>query len=456
MFESSILVLTGAGASIPVGIPGMAGMVREFKRKHGKSDAARRVYEVLMRAGVADDLEEVLQFCNRLVELRETEIRQVLKDAASPRAGTKLTDFESRLDQQIGDAELLRARLIDWIGNACLSFDRNEANAIYGEVVPLLAERQVPVFTTNYDGVLEEVAATKEVAVADNFVAHARGRRFWDPTHRAFEATGLRLVKMHGSIYWHSTEDGEVIEHIMQPAPRNAEGQPVAQLLIFPTRFKDIYQRNYFPLYSAFTRTLGKASTLILVGHSLRDEYLLAAVRERLKDPSFGLVVIDIQRPAATRELSGNILHLQGSIKEYAHLLCRALADHHEDGSTFAYLSEASNAVRRSKKEKIEVASVPPSGEPGQSLEGVVIKLTTLLDAYAWNVSIDIADKPRVLLASVKSERIRGYGVTEKVVRLKLPKELETGRSHQLTFSLVSENGEVVARTNRSIRIKKV
>jgi hypothetical protein len=458
VFDADLMFLTGAGASMPVRIPGMAGMVREFKIQHGLRHPARKAYESLQEIGVPDDLEDVLQFCNRLIELREHQVGKVIHQSVAPRAsGKKLADFKKNFSKRIDDAENLRSELIRWIGGVCLRFDRTKANDIFGDLVPLLAQSEIPVFTTNYDGVLDEVAENQGIEVADNFLRDARGRKFWDATHRSFTGPGLRLVKMHGSIYWHATRGDTVIEKLRQPAPENAEGEPLTQLLIFPTRFKDIYQQNYFPLYSAFTRTLGRASTLVLIGHSLRDEYLLAAIRERLKDPSFALVVVDVRLPAAVKRLPGRVLHMNGGVERFAPLLCRGVQQHGSSGAGFhAYMEEAMDAVRRGRKEKVEyIAGVPQWVDPGEQIV-VNLKLQTLVSAYHWGASIYVNRKWSPLYRSRENaEEVKGFGTKEEVIRFRIPSDLVHGESYKLSFSLWDRSGSQVARAERKIRVRQ-
>jgi hypothetical protein len=454
VFNSSIVVLTGAGASIPVGIPGMVAMVRAFKDSLSRSDPVRRSYQEIVAAGVPDDLEEVLQFCNRLTELEASQIRAILQDAAAPRGGSALATFERRLDEKIGEARELRSSLIRWIGEVCLRFNREDAISIYADILPLIAQLQIPVFTTNYDGVFDYVAETLKMPVADNFKINDRGRRFWDPTHESFSNAGLKLIKMHGSIYWHATAGNVSIEKLIQPAPLNAEGEAVTQLLIFPTRFKDIYQQNYFPLYTAFTRTLGNASILVLIGHSLRDEYLHAAVRERLKDPEFALIVIDTHLPAAVRTMEGKVLHLDGGIKKNVPLLTRAIAEHQTDGQFYAYLSEARVAVKRGRKERIGVRGVPSWTRPGGTIDAH-ITVSTLLGIYSWAVSIVRGGKHERLFSSSPQDRISGYGEVTKKVRVRMPADLDPDIAHTLVFELFNETGRAVARNRKKVRVRK-
>jgi hypothetical protein len=456
VFQSDIVVLTGAGASIPVNIPGMGGMVKQFKEGQRQSSLALKAYREIVLYGVPEDLEEVLQFCNHILELRGRGFKTLLQESAGPMGGRGATKFQNRLNTKINAAGVLKDELTRWISDVCLKFDRGKAQQLFGEFIPILADAEIPVFTTNYDGVLDEGSELCNVQVSDNFAPDQRGRMFWDDTHRAFSGPGLRIVKMHGSIYWHATSDNTRVEKLRQPAQRNAEGEELSQLLIFPTRFKDIYQKNYFPLYSGFTRTLATATTMLVIGHSLRDEYLLAAVRERLKEKSFGLVVVDISLPATLKGMGGNVQLLKGSVEEFMPLLCRGISDHHQNGGLYGYIADAHSKLRSGRRPKVFVDGVPQWVEAGQVLSGIALTFETLSSIYSWNVTLVVGGKSLPLGGSRADEKLRGYGRDKRVVSLQIPSNLERGRSYKLRFILHDERRKGGgAQTTKTIRVRK-
>lgn len=287
------MLLTGAGASVPVGVPAMAGMASAFKESLRSRSSLTDTYDLLLELGAKPDVESLLELSNTLSESLAGGVKQLYEEASSPRGGSRhLRQFRRRVADHRAEISTFRTALLKSITHMCLGFDREHARDLYGPLVADLARYGVPVFTTNYDAVLEEAAQSRQIPIKDNFVRSSRGRWFWDPSLNAFYGDGLRLVQIHGSIQWYRDPSGRV-EKIRQPATVSIEGEPLDQLVIFPTRFKDIYSTNYFPLYSSYTRTLGQARVLIVIGHSLRDEYLTAAIRDRLRDESFSLVLID-------------------------------------------------------------------------------------------------------------------------------------------------------------------
>ncbi len=83
--------------------------------------------------------------------------------------------------------------------------------------------------------------------------------------------------------------------------------------MITPTVFKDIYQPPYYTLYDRFQETLKKSKLLIIVGHSLRDEWLRGAIVEHLDKE--GLVVyVGTRRVADLPDLVKELTKFPGFI----------------------------------------------------------------------------------------------------------------------------------------------
>lgn len=97
---------------------------------------------------------------------------------------------------------------------------------------------------------------------------------------------------MHGAVTWYAADNG-IIEKIDHDTSINPLGQNIERIVVFPTRFKDIYEQHFFSLYSHFLSALSKAECLIVVGHSLRDEYLRASIIERHLIGDFQTIIID-------------------------------------------------------------------------------------------------------------------------------------------------------------------
>jgi hypothetical protein len=148
-----------------------------------------------------------------------------------------------------------------------------------------------PIYTTNYDFALEHVANERNIEIADNFLQKGQ-RQLWNPKIHFPLGKVLTIIKLHGSVTWYADENG-TIEKIYSNTDINPAGKDIDRLVIFPTRFKDIYDQHFFALYSHFLSALSEAKVLVVIGHSLRDEYLRAGIIERHRKGNFQLVIID-------------------------------------------------------------------------------------------------------------------------------------------------------------------
>ena len=465
MNNNQLIILTGAGASIPLGIPGMAGMAKAFSRDIPSGTPQRKGLDALREFGAGTDVEELLQLANAISAYPRDHLSEFI-DHCVRAAGdnpTALAAFSRRRNAVVSHVREFRRHLLNWITQTCLAFNRDAADRIYGDIVGALVNGGITVFTTNYDSVLDHVAEERGITVSDNF--RKEGRRFyWDPSLASFENPGLRIVRIHGSIHWHASPDGR-IEKLDPPTNYNSKGEILERLLIVPTRFKDIYQRNYFPLYTTFLEALGQASTLIVVGHSLRDEYLLAAVRDRLRDPGFRLIIVDPAFPAESELTAGaggsepQIVHLRGGVEHFRPLLLQLLREP-DSTRVFELAWGAAKLLRTLRKPKIDITNLPAWVDGGsvQSLKidvqtavgGVLLEAKIELDAGS-NDFHNLTD--RVRGAFPNNGRFDGFHLVTRKFRYRIPKSFSKG-PHVFHVQLVDDGGSVVAKAKRQFRLR--
>jgi len=449
MYESDIVVLTGAGASIPVGIPGMAGMAKEFRQGLSNNSEIYEGYEIIRDLKISEDIEDILQIVNFLVEFPKHTVNAFVENCIAPRGGEgNLSSYRDRRDSDVQKISKLREELLRYITTKCLRYNRKKAKIIYQKLVKKLAENDIPVYTTNYDAVFNHAAHLNNIPVIDNFVADKFGREYWDTSLNAFYNEGFKLIKIHGSIQWHATKDGR-IEKISQPATVNQEGEELQQLLIFPTRFKDIYTQNYFPLYSSFTRTLGQSKLLIVIGHSLRDEYLLAAIRDRLRDKNFRLVVIAPDFPMRKKLIVGNgqirdrILHISNSIEDVFPLIIQVVDGFSVD-NIFEHLETTISKIRHNKKESIHLDPPPRWISSGDMIE-TELQIESLIggtiEFYFYPEKLKSKKiKLEAFFEDSNSDNIFGKHNLKIPLKIKLPSEISDGK-HYLNIDLVGHDG---------------
>jgi len=459
MADPEVLILTGAGASLPVGIQAMRGMAKEFADSVRGSREAQ-AYKLLRELGAGEDVEELLQLANQLTSLNQNGVTKLVETCVAPREGEGLKRFRSRLQAELAQIASMRTELIKFITYACLRFNRAKADSYFGEIVELAASRECPIFTTNYDGVFEEVAGSRGVEVADNFLKDGQGRYFWDSDINSFfRGGGITLIHIHGSVHWHATERG-VIERIRQPATLSVEGLPLEQLLIFPTRFKDIYSQVYFPLYSLFVRLLDKARLLVVVGHSLRDEYIRAAVRERVKDSAFRLVVVDPGSPYRFDEIAGacataeSVLHLKRGVEEAFPVLVQLLREP-DLAAGLGGLTDAVEDIRLGRKSKV----VLKLGDKGWTSAGLELKADLLVRVVNSAARLEVLKREGgrwtpIEFAAADKEFTGSVTKSQRIV-IHVPKNLTPG-SHVLKAQLSEvSSGRALASDVKKLRIRK-
>ena len=465
MFQSDIAVLTGAGTSIPVGVPGMAEMAAKYEASLHEGSPEEKGYRLLIELGASKDIEELLQLASLLSEFPGGALGTLTKRILSPRGKSQtLEDFKARLTEAVEHVEKTRSTLLSWITRACLRFDRDEAQRIYGSLVAVMSERGAPCFSTNYDAVWDYVATSIGISVVDNFVCDEFERQFWDARLQSFVGDGLQLVKIHGSIHWHRDPSGRV-EKLGQPAKLNQEGEKLERLLIFPTRFKDIYEPSYFPLYTAFTQSVSRSKCVLVIGHSLRDEYLLAAIRERLRHDDFTLVVVDPNFPAQNilneaATAKNQIIHFRNGIEQLAPLLEKALA-YSDLTDVVDSLREASVWLKSGREETITLHDLPRWVDPGERLE-VEMEVDTVLSDGTLRAHLESKDYgPRTLsLTSEASEldvcsRVAARNSCRVPVEIELPTDLQAKKSYTFVLSLIGSDGSATPHVTRSLRVRK-
>lgn len=290
-----VTILTGAGISIPVGIPAMGGMFTSFldRSKSGITTKEKKLASFFCNElGAERDLEEFLLLANSIIELPNSGLSTLVERSISRQPNAKkLATYRNTLNAYVDHTKSLRDRILSHMARSCFQFDRARSEAIFSAFVRSTAQQGYPIYTTNYDFCLEHVAQELDLAINDNFVP--KGQRYiWNDKIQFNSENGLTLIKLHGSVAWYINRKGS-IEKIYSNTDLNPVGEEINRLVITPTRFKDIYAQNFFALYSEFLSSLSSSHCLIIAGHSLRDDYLRAAIIERARKGDFSVILID-------------------------------------------------------------------------------------------------------------------------------------------------------------------
>lgn len=268
--RSGVVVLLGAGFSVGLGVPTMRRFYEEF------CTLAKRRYPTLCATldqirgadDSHDDLELLLGRLNQGVD--------TVLGLPAELTTTEITSWSNSCLQ-------LRAHLMSFIVERCEQVSTGAVAESVGPFVQLLSTYRTPVFTTNYDRVIEMAAETKAIALADGFtqsVGTVLAEWSGDFT------TGMPLYKLHGSVTWYVDESDSTILRLDRGYPMpdpnfslSRSGKQLRPLMVLPTMEKSTLHDPYTLLAQQYTLVLDRASLIIIIGSSLRDEHLANVIR---------------------------------------------------------------------------------------------------------------------------------------------------------------------------------
>lgn len=275
------LVLTGAGASVPFGIPAMAHFLDGFPV--GTPSILQIAASRSQSLHQAIDIEEVMFFLLSIQKMQENDLI-AFPFLADVRQHINVTTFE----QAKKEATEAANRLKEHIHIKCSSFHPEKVWEVYEQLFQYCNLRnsgRVLVFTTNYDATLEDLFlpdGQRKEDVLPNFIDGFRrtegaGFDTWAPhefDQNLRDGTkGLYLFKLHGSLGWrrHHRRQDIIMKAVV-------EERSEFSVMIYPTKVKEP-ESPFDELYTKFSQLLQQATELIIVGCSLRD----ASLRDKIQ-----------------------------------------------------------------------------------------------------------------------------------------------------------------------------
>lgn len=277
----NILILSGAGSSIDVGLPLMSDLWRSVKQVIGDQEFEEICQKV--KLSKENDFEALISRLEGYIQYNDDiEI-----------AGKKLSEYRNVILQEVRDKTKV-----------------DEPKGKFPHVVflqKLLQRKQtnlrVKVFTLNYDLLFEKAANKMNAVVIDGFSFTSprtfSGRFFdYDIVQREgskvneednFVTRVFHLYKLHGSLNWRK---GDHSDNII------IDDQSTDPLMIYPRdgKYKDSYGQPFFEMIARFQRNLRQDNDtlLICIGYSFNDNHINAAIEEAInQNPGFRMAVID-------------------------------------------------------------------------------------------------------------------------------------------------------------------
>ncbi len=307
-----VSILTGAGASKPLGLATMEGLLPEdFERSLPDRSGERDVFDMSANWAALQnpkvlDFEYVFTLADTVARLQPSDPIAMAFAARRKSAGAfqfkqaSGSTIEANLEAYRKDAAALAEKLKEVVHDKLIVKDTARAAKLYHGLFAFLSSivgstGQLDLFTTNYDRGVEasyeipaEEPAGFDFELVRGFSQGARDRApQWDPS--VYERPPgtrfiIKLYKLHGSLDWRREND-----KVLQVAADEYVGRNV---VIYPVR-KPSTEEPFNTLFKLFRQRLEESDVCVVIGSSLRDEYIRRALIERVKADALRLVLVD-------------------------------------------------------------------------------------------------------------------------------------------------------------------
>ncbi len=303
--------LLGAGASFPFGIPMMtelySGFVAYVRKKRPHCDSLLQQIET--KSGRSLDIESLISNLDRIRAIRE---------------GMRILDkADNELDPNVETADELRGYLDAYLVEVCERFDVGPVDDILSAFVKFCHERNAFVFSTNYDRLIETAADRCSLPCIDGFEQSSnRPESRW--VGKFEDSTGLKLIKLHGSVNWYREEGSDEIFRLERgyslPSHEyrlTRDQQALRPLMIIPTLEKAVLENPYSSLLTTFSDALKIIDVLFIIGNSMRDVHIRNTIDVRRTGLEIFLINPDCENQVATVGWEGEAHTVPIGTKEF-------------------------------------------------------------------------------------------------------------------------------------------
>ncbi len=262
-----ILLFAGAGTSVELGVPAMAGLAREFQEHCHLNDVhADLVDRILRETGM--DVEKLIRILDQLCEV-EPALNVIEENVIALEA-----------------AKEARAEVEWFVQHSAERVRERDARLMWGPAIRSGKAHELTIATTNYDRAVEIAAKAVDAKVRDGFGEYSELEFATWTGISTDDSEGVKLLKLHGSTDWYAKNDLDEPVKLRHPMAlygrselRLPSGPSLRSALILPSREKIITQNPYPRVTQAFLNVADQCDIAIFVGSSLRDAHIRNAAQ---------------------------------------------------------------------------------------------------------------------------------------------------------------------------------
>lgn len=317
------MIFLGAGASKPYGIPTLeefSKYVFEKLEQIGHEEVLKNIRESLREFDMTLDFESLYSILEglanpvRSVQYAGPLTAYLVKNKDNLPIAYDYSGVLRDLRKMIYDKCSIDRDQLEKVSN-CMDrlLEVTEKNSCVERVVGGTGRQAVNIgrvfATTNYDMALELYFLGKEIPVVDGYEDTGAITKYFDPNilSNPYASGGRVVIKLHGSI-WQFLRGSQRIKTKLDPysdaIPFEIEVEK--EMMIYPTREKDILNYQFFPFFGIFKRI--RWTKLLVIGYSFRDEPINTAIIENMElNEKSQLIVINPKPDEVLENLYNNI-----------------------------------------------------------------------------------------------------------------------------------------------------
>lgn len=335
------LVLLGAGASSPLGVPTMTQLTEQFEETLSNNpkelQLLAKAKQAIRKNGFFYDAESLYTYllgcADPNLSFKKAGPYVASKCRTQPVAKIRRSVLYSRI----------REKLEEHVINKCYigeEYERRRADALFTRFFakisgvndwensePVWDDTVFEIFTTNYDNAVERYGINIGKIPFVGYQKTANEEVLFTPEQYDQTEARIKLYKLHGSIELSLLEDNTIVSVEPPTVPgRKYKGKKIRGKIIVYGPEKNLIAEPYFELLVRLKKYLTKAHECTVVGYSFRDPWIYqifqdAALRRRQRTPW-----IEYISPSATYtisqlpEISAFVHPIDQSFQQYLNL----------------------------------------------------------------------------------------------------------------------------------------
>lgn len=280
--RTGVLVLTGAGASVPLGMPAMDRFSDLLTQQGGELLA-----QFIPPTGKSawNDLEELLE--------RLTFYEEVKNRYATDRNMQLWVGFQNqrqtgalaeRLKSQIFEAIIRRLGILD---DAAIAKAVSIYPSLYESLLKAAGNRPpvLPIFTTNYDLTFEALRDRnpRSFKICTGIKSIAETSEWHQENYQTQNRYEFAIFRLHGCSHWMKERSTGRIYYQQIPDTSNPDTREPCVLYPIPGKEDRIYEQPFRCAYWHFEKLLMTAKTIVIIGYSGRDPVIQSHLLESLE-----------------------------------------------------------------------------------------------------------------------------------------------------------------------------